>query len=171
MFGILAATPAVANSGPSDVTGDVGIWPASAITGFPPGTLTGTEYAGDAVAQTAQGDLTTAYNFAAAARRGHSHGGYRRPDSRSWRLQDDERSTFAGNHGEPYAQRQRSLHLPDRLHLRLRLRTTAMSFSAAAPRPTTCSGRLAVQRRSELPQPSQEPSWLRQPSRLTRAQP
>ena len=67
MFGILAATPAVANSGPTIVTGDVGVWPASAITGFPPGTLTGTEYAGDAVAQTAQGDLTTAYNFAAAA--------------------------------------------------------------------------------------------------------
>jgi hypothetical protein len=67
MFGILAATPAVANSGPTDVTGDIGIWPAAAITGFPPGTLTGTEYAGDAVAQTAQGDLTTAYNFAAAA--------------------------------------------------------------------------------------------------------
>jgi Ice-binding-like/Bacterial Ig-like domain len=67
MFGILAATPAVANSGPTNVTGDIGIWPAAAITGFPPGTLTGTEYAGDAVAQTAQGDLTTAYNFAAAA--------------------------------------------------------------------------------------------------------
>jgi hypothetical protein len=67
MFGILAATPAVANSGPSDVTGDIGIWPASMITGFPPGTLTGTEYAGDTVAQTAQGDLTTAYNYAAAA--------------------------------------------------------------------------------------------------------
>jgi len=67
MFGILAATPAVANSGPTIVTGDVGIWPASSITGFPPGTLTGTEYAGDAVAQTAQGDLTTAYNYAAAA--------------------------------------------------------------------------------------------------------
>jgi hypothetical protein len=66
-FGILAATPAVANSGPTDVTGDVGIWPAASITGFPPGTLTGTEYAGDAVAQTAQGDLTTAYNYAAAA--------------------------------------------------------------------------------------------------------
>jgi hypothetical protein len=66
-FGILAATPAVANSGPSDVTGDIGVWPASAITGFPPGTLTGTEYAGDTVAQTAQGDLTTAYNYAAAA--------------------------------------------------------------------------------------------------------
>jgi|HubBroStandDraft_1064217.scaffolds.fasta_scaffold00006_123 hypothetical protein len=67
MFGILAATPAVANSGPTDVMGDIGVWPASAITGFPPGTLTGTEYAGDAVAQTAQGDLTTAYNYAAAA--------------------------------------------------------------------------------------------------------
>jgi hypothetical protein len=67
MFGILAATPAVANSGPSDVTGDIGIYPAAAITGFPPGTLTGTEYAGDATAATAQGDLTTAYNYAAAA--------------------------------------------------------------------------------------------------------
>jgi hypothetical protein len=66
-FGILAATPAVANSGPTAVTGDIGIWPAASITGFPPGTLTGTEYAGDATAQTAQGDLTTAYNYAAAA--------------------------------------------------------------------------------------------------------
>jgi hypothetical protein len=67
MFGILAATPAVANSGPTIVTGDIGIYPSASITGFPPGTLTGTEYAGDTVAQTAQGDLTTAYNFAAAA--------------------------------------------------------------------------------------------------------
>ena len=66
-FGILAATPAVANSGPTAVTGDIGIWPSASITGFPPGTLTGTEYAGDAVAQTAQGDLTTAYNYAASA--------------------------------------------------------------------------------------------------------
>lgn len=67
MFGILAATPAVANSGPTIVTGDIGIYPSASITGFPPGTLTGTEYAGDPVAATAQGDLTTAYNFAAAA--------------------------------------------------------------------------------------------------------
>ena len=67
MFGILAATPVVSSSGPTNVTGDVGIWPSSSITGFPPGVLTGTEYAGDAVAQTAQGDLTTAYNYAAAA--------------------------------------------------------------------------------------------------------
>lgn len=66
-FGILAATPVVSNSGPTVVTGDIGIWPASSITGFPPGTLTGTEYAGDAVAQTAQGDLTIAYDYAAGA--------------------------------------------------------------------------------------------------------
>jgi hypothetical protein len=66
-FGILGATPAVTNIGDSDVTGDVGIWPAASITGFPPGVLTGTEHKGDAVAMKAQADLTTAYNFAAAA--------------------------------------------------------------------------------------------------------
>jgi len=68
IFGILGATPAVSSTGPTVVSaGDVGIWPAASITGFPPGTLTGTEHAGDAVAMTAQGDLTTAYNNAAAA--------------------------------------------------------------------------------------------------------
>jgi hypothetical protein len=66
-FGILGATPVVSSVGPTIVTGDVGIWPAKSITGFPPGTLTGTEHPGDAAAMKAQGDLTTAYNFAAAA--------------------------------------------------------------------------------------------------------
>jgi len=67
-FGILAATPAVTNTGIlTVVTGDVGIWPAAAINGFPPGTLTGTKHGGDAVAMAAQGDLTVAYNFAAGA--------------------------------------------------------------------------------------------------------
>jgi hypothetical protein len=66
-FGILGATPSVTSAGPTNVTGDVGIWPAASIVGFPPGTLTGVKHAGDAVAQTAQGDLTTAYNNAAAA--------------------------------------------------------------------------------------------------------
>ena len=66
-FGILAATPVVSSVGPTIVTGDVGIWPAASIAGFPPGTLTGTEHLGDAVAQTAHGDLTTAYNYAAGA--------------------------------------------------------------------------------------------------------
>jgi hypothetical protein len=65
-FGILGGST-VTSLGPSVVTGDVGVWPGSAITGFPPATLTGTEHAEDGVAMTAQGDLTTAYNFAAAA--------------------------------------------------------------------------------------------------------
>jgi hypothetical protein len=53
--------------GPSVITGDVGVWSGSSITGFPPGTITGAFHLGDAEAQTAQGDLTTAYNFTAAA--------------------------------------------------------------------------------------------------------
>ena len=47
------------------VTGDLGVWPGTAVTGFPPGIVTGTIHAGDAVAQGAQTDLTTAYNTAA----------------------------------------------------------------------------------------------------------
>jgi len=67
-FGILGATPVVSNTGPTAVTGgDVGIWPAASITGFPPGTTTGAFHAGDAVAQQAQSDLTVAYNNAAGA--------------------------------------------------------------------------------------------------------
>jgi hypothetical protein len=66
-FGILGATPSVTNTGLTTVSGDVGISPAASIVGFPPGTLTGTQHAGDGVAATAQGNLTTAYNNAAAA--------------------------------------------------------------------------------------------------------
>jgi hypothetical protein len=66
-FGILAATPVASSVGPTNVTGDVGIFPAASVTGFPPGTLTGTLHLADAVAQTAQGALTTAYNNAAGA--------------------------------------------------------------------------------------------------------
>jgi hypothetical protein len=69
-FGILGATPVVSNIGITNVTGDVGIWPALSITGFPPGTLTGITHPGDPVAQTAQGNLTTAYNNAAGAASG-----------------------------------------------------------------------------------------------------
>ena len=38
--------------------------PLNAVTGFPPGTVTGTTDAGDMTAATAEGDLTTAYNNA-----------------------------------------------------------------------------------------------------------
>jgi len=67
-FGILAGSTVTNTStvpAPTNVSGDVGVWAGSAIVGFPPGNLTGTLHSGDAVAQTAQGQLTTAYNLAA----------------------------------------------------------------------------------------------------------
>jgi hypothetical protein len=79
-FGILAATPAVTNvptttpPGPTHVTGNIGIFPAASITGFPPGTFTGTEELGTAAAQTAQNDALTAYNNAMNAGGGPSVG-------------------------------------------------------------------------------------------------
>jgi hypothetical protein len=62
-FGALAGST-VTNTGPTAVTGDVGVFAGAAIVGFPPGTLTGALHGGDAVAGTAQGDLTTAYTTA-----------------------------------------------------------------------------------------------------------
>ena len=70
-FGILAGSTVtnapIVTGTTTHVTGDVGVSPGTAITGYPPGTLTGTLHAGDATAATAQGDLTTAYNNAAGA--------------------------------------------------------------------------------------------------------
>ena len=54
------------STGPSQVNGDLGIFPGNALTGFPPATLVGTVHAGDPVAQQAQLDLTTAFNEAMA---------------------------------------------------------------------------------------------------------
>jgi len=64
-FAVLAGTPAITNSGASTITGDVGIAPALALTGFPPGTISGATHAGDAVAIQAKSDLSTAYTNAA----------------------------------------------------------------------------------------------------------
>jgi hypothetical protein len=64
-FGGLSGST-VTNGGDSIVSGEVGVSPGTAITGFPPGTATAFD-AGNAAAATAQGDLTTAYNYAAAA--------------------------------------------------------------------------------------------------------
>jgi hypothetical protein len=65
-FAVLAGST-VTNTGHSIVGGgDVGVSPGSAITGFPPGTITApfTTHAGDAVALQAEKDLITAYNTA-----------------------------------------------------------------------------------------------------------
>jgi hypothetical protein len=53
----------VTNTGPSVVSGDVGVSPGALVTGFPPGTVTnGTIHANDVVAGDAQSDATGAYN-------------------------------------------------------------------------------------------------------------
>lgn len=65
-FAVLAGQT-VTNTGPTVVTGDVGVSPGSAIVGFPPGTvLLGTIHAANAVALQAQTDLTAAYNSLAS---------------------------------------------------------------------------------------------------------
>lgn len=63
-FAVLAGST-VTNTGPTVVTGDLGVSPGSAITGFPPGIVNGTQHSADGVALQAQDDLTTAYDNAA----------------------------------------------------------------------------------------------------------
>jgi hypothetical protein len=63
-FGVLASST-VTNTGPSTVGGNLGLYPGTSITGFPPGTVLGTTHQTDAVAQGAEADTTTAYNQAA----------------------------------------------------------------------------------------------------------
>jgi hypothetical protein len=73
-FAVLAGTPAVTNTGPTTITGDLGISPAAAVTGFPPGTVSGTIHAADAVALQAKIDLAAAYTVAAALPVTATHG-------------------------------------------------------------------------------------------------
>jgi hypothetical protein len=64
-FAVLGGST-VTNTGPTVITGDVGVSPGSAVTGFPPGVVTGGSiHSADAAAGQAQTDLTTAYNAAA----------------------------------------------------------------------------------------------------------
>jgi hypothetical protein len=62
-FAVLAGTT-VTNTGPSWITGELGVAPGSAVTGFPPG-KSGVQHKGDSVATTAQTNLTAAYTNAA----------------------------------------------------------------------------------------------------------
>jgi Ice-binding-like len=64
-FAVLAGQT-VTNTGPSTISGDLGVSPGTAVTGFPPGIVSnGTIHSADGVANGAQSDLTTAYNDAA----------------------------------------------------------------------------------------------------------
>ena len=73
-FAVLAGTPDVTNTGPTIVTGDLGIHPAAAVTGFPPGTVNGTIHAANAVALQAKTDLDAAYTYAASQPVTATHG-------------------------------------------------------------------------------------------------
>jgi hypothetical protein len=64
-FAVLGATT-VTNTGPTVVSGDLGVNAGSAVTGFPPGIVTnGAQHATDTLSGLAQQDLVTAYNDAA----------------------------------------------------------------------------------------------------------
>ncbi|HEY0935843.1 MAG TPA: ice-binding family protein, partial [Trebonia sp.] len=64
-FAVLAGST-VTNTGLSVISGNLGVSPGTAVTGFPPGlVLNGTVHKADGVAGGAQSDLTTAYNDAA----------------------------------------------------------------------------------------------------------
>ena len=61
-FAVLGAST-VTNTGSSVITGDLGVSPGTAVTGFPPGrVLSGTIRSAGAAALAAQDDVTTAYN-------------------------------------------------------------------------------------------------------------
>jgi hypothetical protein len=61
-FAVLGGA-AVTNTGATNVVGELGVSPGTAVSGFPPGIVTGGSiHINDAVAQQAQADLTIAYN-------------------------------------------------------------------------------------------------------------
>ena len=68
-FAVLAGTT-ITNTGATVITGDaggdIGVSPGSAITGVPPGILSGAKHSNDAVAIQAMTDRVTAYNNAVA---------------------------------------------------------------------------------------------------------
>ena len=59
------ATSTITNTGPTTITGDLGLTPGSSVTGFPPGTIIGTQHVDDSEATSAFTVLTNAYNNAA----------------------------------------------------------------------------------------------------------
>ncbi|MCC5787024.1 MAG: DUF3494 domain-containing protein [Phycisphaerales bacterium] len=60
-FSVLGGST-VTNTGSTVLTGDLGVWPGTSATGFPPGIVQGAQHIGNATAQQAQADALTAYN-------------------------------------------------------------------------------------------------------------
>lgn len=63
-YAVLAGS-GITNTGPTTLTGDLGTYPTTTITGSSSITINGTNHAGDGVTQSAKTDLVTAYNSAA----------------------------------------------------------------------------------------------------------
>ena len=64
-FAVLGGST-VTNTGASVLIGNLGLYPGTSITGFPPGTVIGTTYINNGVAQQAQADALIGYNALAA---------------------------------------------------------------------------------------------------------
>jgi hypothetical protein len=65
-FAVLAGST-VTSTNATTITGNLGVSPGTAVTGFPPGTLNGSQYTGvGSAAGQAKADLTTAFDDAAA---------------------------------------------------------------------------------------------------------
>lgn len=62
---VALAGSTVTNTGATSLTGDLGVSPGSSVTGFPPGTVVGTQHVTDPTAAAGEFDLTVAYNDAA----------------------------------------------------------------------------------------------------------
>lgn len=60
-FAVLGGST-VTNTGSSVITGNLGVAPGAAVTGFPPGVVLGTTHAADAIAIQAKNDTVTAFN-------------------------------------------------------------------------------------------------------------
>ena len=73
-FAVLGAST-VTSAGASAIYGGLGLYSGTSITGFPPGTVTGTIHTADAVAQQAQSAALTAYNTLAGLPFGYDYTG------------------------------------------------------------------------------------------------